>query len=297
MVSGTIGGYAFRETDRDGVYEADETALGGQHIFLFDGAGNFLRNTDTDASGWYQFTAVPNGAYRVEFSPQSWFGIREDLTPDTAGSLYPRRSIDLTTIARLDFGWRPIVRSTDASTPITTFVGSNGLTVRSYDDVVPAKDVYDRLLSGSLVGTEAQFVTIRFDFVKAGFTSTSATQSNGGPYDGYRAVSDVTYLSWLDGDNELFHEYGHAWSLYYAYIVQQDPSLTAYLGARGLTGDPRVNSSYEWNVRELIAEDYRQLFGTASAQSASQMNPVIAAAPAVPGLKEFLTGTFSQPPH
>ena len=90
---------------------------------------------------------------------------------------------------------RPIVRSTDSSAPVTTYVGSNGLTVRSYDDVVPAKDVYDRLLSGSLVGTEAQFVTIRFDFVKAGFTSTSATQSNGGPYDGYRAVSDVTYLS------------------------------------------------------------------------------------------------------
>jgi hypothetical protein len=124
-----------------------------------------------------------------------------------------------------------------------------------------------------------------------------AARSNGGPYDQFTATSDVSYLSWLDGDNELFHEYGHAWSLYFAYIVQQDPTMRAYLAARGLTGDVRLNSSYGWSVRELIAEDYRQLFGTPSAQAAAQMNREISPAADVVGLKSFLaTGFTAQPP-
>ena len=94
-------------------------------------------------------------------------------------------------------------------------------------------------MSGELVGAEARFVTVRFDFTKAGSTSTVATGSNS-VYTDYHATSNVTFLSWLEGDDELFHEYGHAWSLYYAYIVQQDPSLSAYLEARGLLGDARI---------------------------------------------------------
>jgi hypothetical protein len=189
------------------------------------------------------------------------------------------------------------VRSSDASSPISSYVGPNGLTVRSYDDVVAAKSIYDRLLQGLLIGAEASHVTVRFDFAATGSTSTMAARSNGGPYDQFTATSDVSYLSWLDGDNELFHEYGHAWSLYFAYIVQQDPTMRAYLAARGLTGDVRLNSSYGWSVRELIAEDYRQLFGTPSAQAAAQMNREISPAADVVGLKSFLaTGFTAQPP-
>src|SRR5438034_7804117 len=120
-------------------------------------------------------------------------------------------------------------------------------------------------MTGALVGPEARYATIRFDYTSTGSTSTMAVQ-NGGVYTEYHATSNVSYVSWLDGDNELFHEYGHAWSLYYAYMVQRDPSLSAYLQARGLLGDPRVGTSYAWSPREMIAEDYRQLFGTPSAQ-------------------------------
>jgi hypothetical protein len=292
----SIGGYVFQESDRDGVYEADEQALPNQHLFLFDGGGTYLRNTYSDASGWYQFTGLADGAYRVEFAPAAWWAIREDLVPDTTATLLPQRVVQLTSTARADFGWRPIVRSSDAASPMSSYVGPSGLAVKSYDDVVDARLVYDRLMEGSLVGTEARFVTIRFDFTKSGSTSTMAASSNGGPYDSYEATSNVTYLSWLDGDNELFHEYGHAWSLYYAYIVQQDPNLALYLEMRGLLGDSRVGSSYAWNVREMVAEDYRQLFGTPSARSASQMNREIPPASEVPGLRTFLASTFPAPP-
>lgn len=295
MSAGTIGGFAFQESDRDGVFETNEQPLANQHLFLFDGSGNYLANAYTDATGWYEFTALGDGAYSIQFAPQSWWSLRQSLVPDTTGSLQPIRAVQLSGSARADFGWRPIVRSTDPNAPISTYVGANGLTVQSYDDVVPAKDVYDHLTAGSLVGAEARFVTIRFDFSSTGSTSTMAVSSNG-VYTSYHATSNVTYLSLLDSDSELFHEYGVAWSLYYAYMVQQDATLSAYLQARGLLGDPRVGSSYPWNVGEMIAEDYRQLFGTGSAQAASQLNTDIPPAAAVPGLRDFLQSVFTRPP-
>jgi hypothetical protein len=114
----------------------------------------------------------------------------------------------------------------------------------------------------------------------------------------------VTYSSWLGEDagratpdaSALSHEYGHAWTFQRATIVQQDQSLTAYLRARGLDGDPRVRSAYAWDPNEMIAEDYRQLLGPADGRDRPQMNTDIAPAATVPGLRDFLLGAFSQPP-
>jgi hypothetical protein len=295
MSPGTLGGFAFQDLNRDGVYESGEQPLAGEHLFLYDGAGTYLGNAYTDATGWYQFGSLADGAYRVQFAPASWWAIRGDWVPDTTGSLLAVRNVQLTGSTLADFGWRAIVRSTDPKAPFSSYTGPNGLQVKSYDDVVGAKAIYDRLISGSLVGPEAQFTTIRFDFTSTGSTSTMAVQTSG-IYAEYGATSNVTYISWLDGDGELFHEYGHAWSLYNAYIVQQDPTLAAYLRARGLLGDSRVGSSYAWNTREMIAEDYRQLFGTASAQGLTQMNRDIPSAKDLPGLKDFLAATFTKPP-
>lgn len=84
--------------------------------------------------------------------------------------------------------------------------------------------------------------------------------------------------------------------LYYAHLVQQDPSLVAYVKARSLQGDARIGTSYSWDPREMIAEDYRQVFGTASARAVVQMNRDIPLAKDVPGLAAFLSTTFTQPP-
>jgi hypothetical protein len=294
MSSGTIGGFAFEDVSRDGTYESLEQPLSDQHLFLYDGAGNYVTNAYTDSSGWYEFPGLADGSYRVEFAPASWSAIRADWVPDNTGSLLPRRAVQLAGTSRADFGWRAILRSTDASAPFSSYTGSNGLQVKSYDDVVDAREIYDRLISGSLVGAEAAFTTIRFDFASTGSTSTSAWQT-AGTYTDYNATSNVSYVSWLNGDGELFHEYGHAWSLYNGYIVQQDPTLARYLAARGLLGDPRIGSSSAWSTREMIAEDYRQLFGTPSAQSLTQMNRDIPSAKDVPGLREFLAGAFTKP--
>jgi hypothetical protein len=295
MAPGTLGGFAFRDLNRDGVYETGEQPLAGEHLFLYDNSNAYLGNAYTDAAGWYQFENLPAGSYRVQFAPASWWAIRADWVPDTTGSLFPDINVQLTDSASADFGWRSIVRSTNSNTPFSTYVGANGLQVKSYDDVIAAKTIYDRLMSGLLVGPEARFTTIRFDFAATGSTSTSAS-STGGVYTDYAATSNVSFVSWLDGDDGLFHEYGHAWSLYNAYIVQQDPTFAAYLRARGLAADPRVGTSYAWDPREMIAEDYRQLFGTPSARGVTQMNRDIPDAKDVPGLAVFLSGAFTTPP-
>jgi hypothetical protein len=295
LAPGTLGGFAFQDLSRDGVYESSEQPLADEHLFLYDGSGAYLGNAYTDASGWYQFDNLPDGSYRVQFAPASWWSIRANWVPDTTGSLFAVINIQLTGSATADFGWRPIVRSTDPNAPFSSYVGANGLQVKSYDDVIAAKTIYDRLMSGLLVGPEARFTTIRFDFSSTGSTSTRVF-STGGVYTDYAATSNVSFVSWLDGDDGLFHEYGHAWSLYNAYIVQQDPTLAAYLRARGLAGDPRVGTSYAWDPKEMIAEDYRQLFGTPSARAVTQMNREIPDAKDVPGLDVFLAGVFTAPP-
>lgn len=291
----TVAGTVFQDMNRSGAEDAGESAIAGMRLYLFDGNGAYLTTTLSDAGGHYTFGGLADGAYRVEFDSPSWWSLRDDWVPTTTGgALFPRRTVSLSTAAVADFGFRPIVRSTDLAAPIASFTGPSGLVVKSYDDVVSPQEVYSSVMAG-LVGQEASSVVVHFDYGSRSSTSTSAAQANG-QYSGYRASVHIAYENWLDsGDMPVAHEYGHAWSLYYAYMVQQDPTMASYLAARGLAGDLRVDSSYAWSTREMIAEDYRQLLGAPSARSASQLNTEIPPASAVPGLGDFLQNTFTQP--
>jgi hypothetical protein len=296
--TGVISGTVFYDTNRNGAQDTGETGLANQGINLLDASGQAqVAYTASDASGHYSFSGLADGDYRIVYDTADWWGLRQNWVPTTTGSIFPRISLRLAGSATANFGWRAIVRSITYSAPISCYVGSNGLHVNSYDDVVAAKDVYDDLVSGSLVGPEAAYETVAFDYVdNFGDTSTSVSGS-AGSYSNYLAVSEVPYISWLDGgDQLLFHEYGLAWSGYYAYIVQQDPSLTGYLKARGIQDDPRLDTSHAWNRSELVSEDYRQLFGTPNAQAAPQENRDLPPAAAVPGLRDYLAVTFTQPP-
>jgi hypothetical protein len=290
----TVLGSAFQDQNRDGVQQADEPQFAGHRIDLYNGADAFLATTLTDASGRYQFPGLTDGDYTVRYDASYWWNLRDDWVPTTTGSLFPQASVHLAGSGVADFGWRRIARSTDVNAPISRFVGSNGLEVSSYDDVVSAREVYDALMKGSLIGEEASTITIRFDYGSGSTTTSSVTQSNG-KYVGYRANALVSYASWLDNaDRALFHEYGHAWSRYYGYMVQQDSALSGYLAARALANDPRLGTSYAWSVDEIIAEDYRQLFGTANARTGGQINGEIPLAPDVSGLRDYLAGPFRQ---
>jgi hypothetical protein len=290
----TISGTAYEDLNRDAAHTFDEPVLSDQTIYLFDASGRGIAAAYTDGAGVYGFGDLPDGEYRIAYAANSWWPLRGAWVPTTTGSLRPSISLRLSGAATADFGWRPIVRSSDPLAPMSSYVGPSGLRVSSYDDVVRAQEIHDAL-AGARIGAEAPYTEVRFDLGAGSMTNTAAG-SNGGTYTSFSAISYVDYVSWLDsGDRTLTHEYGHAWSLYHAYMVQQDPTLASYLDARRLAGDARVNSSYAWQAREMIAEDYRQVFGSANARSGQQINTEIPPANEVSGLAGFLATTFTTP--
>ena len=294
----SISGVAFNDSNRNGRYDAGETSRSGFVVYVYDDTTSaFVASTTTDSAGNYAFAGLTDGAYRVQIAATTWSSLRHDWVPTTTGgSLSPTVHVALSGAATVNWGIRQIERSTTVGSPITSFAGTQGLRVESYDDVLSAQQIYDALLAGPLVGAEASSVTVRFDICSSGTTTYGARWVNS-QWTNYSSVSCIAYDQWLNnGDTTLFHEYGHSWSMYYADMVQQDSTLSGYLQARGLAGDSRVDSSYMWDRHELIAEDYRQLFGTANAQQAPQMNTDIPPAAQVPGLKDYLQNAFRTAP-
>jgi hypothetical protein len=296
--SGVITGLAFDDLDRSGAYNNGEPLQSGVLIDLTDASGNYLATASTDAAGRYVFSGLADGSYTVAYDTARWWDIRNDWAPSTTGgSTSPRLRVSLSGTAEANFGWRRIVRSTTAGAPISTYTAASGARFESYDDVVTARQLADALASGSLLGAEAGSTTVIFDLGPSATTTSMGTTDGTGRYTNSTATSYVNYLSWLDtGDKVLFHEYGHAWSAYFARVAQQDPSFDGYLQARGLASDGRVGSSYAWDPAEMIAEDYRQLFGSVGAASFPQMNQDIPPAAAVAGLRTYLSSTFRTAP-
>lgn len=293
--SSTISGAVFKDVNRNQIMDPGEQPMAGVPIYLLDSSETRqLASTTTDIAGRYSFSGLADGMYHLDYDPESWWAIRRDQVPTTTGSIFPKITVNLTGAAAANFGWRQIVRSADRNAPITTYTGPNGLKANSYDDVIPAHELYDTLMRGTLVRDEvASKTTIAFDLSNQPNISYISVDGGQGNWSNYSAEVNTTYISWLDtGDNTLFHEYGHAWSQYYAYIFQQNLEFKDYLQLRGIANDPRLNSSHGWTPTELIAEDYRQLFGTPTAQSAAQENRELPLAKDVPGLKDYLSGPY-----
>ncbi len=182
-----------------------------------------------------------------------------------------------------------------------TLVTPEGVTINVRVDTVTAQQVYEWLLAA---GLEPHVKLTQVDVVDDGMTMASV---GGGCYPEdyvvqgcwvYNAkiqVRDDLLVS--EADLTLGHEYGHVWENYYRWIYWHG-EFDAYLEARGLLGDPRLGSSACWQPYEIIAEDYRQFFGSGEALTARQCNRDIPAAADVPGLRDFLalTWTDGNPP-
>lgn len=294
-----ISGYAFADADADGRQDANEVPYVGHQLYLLTDSGTYLGTTVTGLDGGYRFNGLADVAYVVTYASPSWAAMRLLAVPTTTGGeLRPLVRLDLAGSAKAQFGWRPITRSSDIAAPVSSAVTPEGVRIHSYTDAVTADAVAAALQTG-WVGIEAPSVTLYFDIGAYSSTSTSVAEVDG-HFSGYSAAVFVTYESFLtDAGMTLGHEYGHAWSLYHAYMTHGDPSLAGYLNARGLAGDPRVDSGYLWNRRELIAEDYRQLLGPPGGRDAAQANHELPAAADVVGLREYLAGAFvsgSEPP-
>jgi hypothetical protein len=167
--------------------------------------------------------------------------------------------------------------------------------------------VYDLLKANTAAvgdfGRIAPSLTIRVrdDVTTMSYTSAS---TSGGVWQGFTARMD------LDGDGGYFfttpdagvaHEFGHVWMEYHRYIDQQTnwstytrARWTTADGASTLATDSRTDSTYSWSKGEISADDYRLLFGSATAQSQrGHLNQSIPDPRNVPGLRETMLGAWS----
>jgi len=180
-------------------------------------------------------------------------------------------------------------------------VTPEGATIEVAADVEgwTAQEVYEILRPNayqlSLIGPA---LTVMVQTAYASQTASSASESNG-VYSNFRSI---IYLRANGASNFDFrpdqiiaHEYGHAWTSYHLYVTQRN-DWTKYLQARGLLGDSRLDSTYNWSRGEMIADDYRLLFGTPTAQQqAGYINSAVVDPRTVPGLRDWFINTWATP--
>jgi hypothetical protein len=180
-------------------------------------------------------------------------------------------------------------------------VTPEGATIEVAADVEgwTAQEVYEILRPNayqlSLIGPA---LTVMVQTAYASQTASSASESNG-VYSNFRSI---IYLRANGASNFDFrpdqiiaHEYGHAWTSYHLYVTQRN-DWTKYLQARGLLGDSRLDSTYNWSRGEMIADDYRLLFGTPTAQQqAGYINSAVVDPRTVSGLRDWFINTWAKP--
>ncbi len=290
---GSITGVVFTDADRDGVRQADEPAMGGHLLYLYDATGSYVTNTTAAADGRYAFTGLSDGTYTVGYAPRTWRDLREQWVPTTTGSLHPEHEVAVAgEPAAADFGWRALVTSSDLSAPISEVTGPSGLRVQSYNDAVTAEEILDHISTEWTLGEEAAGTIVRFGYSSSN-TNTSSVARSDGQVTSVTSTSYSTYTRWLDsGDRTMAHEYGHAWSNHHMYLGFDD-GWEALLRARGIDpADERIGSSHAWMPGEIAAEDFRQLFASESARSGGQMNNDIPRPSEIEGYAAWLADVF-----
>jgi hypothetical protein len=153
----------------------------------------------------------------------------------------------------------------------------------------------------SLIGPT---LTINVQDTYASQAGTGASES-GGAYYGFQAtiyLKGVTSTFTARPDMTVAHEYGHVWTNYW-YFMGHGGSWADYLSTRWssadgrvkLGADSRLGSSYTWDIGEIVADDYRLLFGSPAAisQAPSSLNTDIVAPSAQPGLKDWFLSTWA----
>ncbi|MAU00242.1 MAG: hypothetical protein CL608_24140 [Anaerolineaceae bacterium] len=68
-----IGNYVWLDADEDGVQAVSEPGVENVTVNLYDGLGNYVDTTTTDANGLYQFIDLTPGDYFVEFVPPAGY--------------------------------------------------------------------------------------------------------------------------------------------------------------------------------------------------------------------------------
>jgi len=82
-----IKGNVYKDIDRDGTRDSDDTPIPGVTVELYDGSGTLVATTTTDADGNYSFTNLPAGDYTIRQTQPDGYGsstpneVTVNLTP------------------------------------------------------------------------------------------------------------------------------------------------------------------------------------------------------------------------
>jgi hypothetical protein len=161
-----------------------------------------------------------------------------------------------------------------------------------------ATQIHQMLVANGLDATIGPSLVVKVQDTYASQVASSAVKVDG-------RYTNFTATMYLKGVNSTFastpaatlgHEFGHVWAMYHLYMTQNG-EWTGYLEARGLAGDDRLDSTYNWDRDEIIADDYRLLFGSSEAisQRSQHLNADIADPRDVNGLRAYLGDAFTHP--
>jgi hypothetical protein len=240
--------------------------------------GTWTAASGTTSWSWaWNTTALTNGTHTV--------AVR---ATDAAGNA---------TVASRSF---TVSNTSGSPTVVDSLTTPEGAKILVYSDASgwTAQQVYDLLRPNAYeLDKIGPSLTVKVQAATSSQTSTSVSTS-GGIYTSFRAT---LYLQAKAGstftsrpDQIVAHEYGHVWTMYHLYLTRQG-DWSPWLSARGLLGDSRVDSSYNWSKNEMIADDYRMLFGTSAAISeAGYINSEATDPRLVPGLKDFFLNGWAK---
>ena len=91
VVTREINGFAWNDADKDGVKDTGESNISNIRVLLITGTGTIVEETITSQNGYYEFSSVTPGTYRIVFeydsstyyiSPYKVNGIDEDSNSD-----------------------------------------------------------------------------------------------------------------------------------------------------------------------------------------------------------------------
>lgn len=76
----SLSGHVYRDDNNDGVRQNIEPMISGATVRLFDASGTLLNEIATDSQGFYQFTFLSKGTYRIEEeTPQGFLDGKESI--------------------------------------------------------------------------------------------------------------------------------------------------------------------------------------------------------------------------
>lgn len=261
-------------------------------------------------------TAVDNGAFSLASGTSSWTaswnttGVADGShtvtarATDTSGNT--KTSAVTVTVANGTPAPPPPPSSTTAPDTQGSWTSPEGVHI----NVNTAGPFTIRMVYGYLTASARELstigpsLTVEVQDASASQTVTSVKGGSGTPYYGFSAkvyLKGVNSTFATQPDAQTAHEYGHVWTLYHLYMTHAgdwsayvDTRWSSADGSMTLAQDSRLDSTYSWSRAEIIADDYRLLFGSSLAvsQRPKHLNAYVVDPRNQAGLRDWFAQTW-----